>query len=43
MTTPGERLQDISEQTGRLLSTTLDFSTNETVGTSVVGSRNNIG
>ncbi|XP_065917797.1 latrophilin-like protein LAT-2 isoform X3 [Dysidea avara] len=42
MTTPGERLQDISEQTGRLLSTTLDFSTNETVGTSVVGSRNNI-
>jgi len=43
MRTPGERLQAISEQNGRLLSTTLDSSGNETVSTSLVGSRNNTG
>ena len=43
MRTPGERLQAISEQNGRLLSITLDSSGNETVSTSLVGSRNNTG
>ncbi|XP_065901795.1 adhesion G protein-coupled receptor L4-like [Dysidea avara] len=40
--TASERLLATSEQVGRLLSTTLDVSTNETVRTSLVGRRKNI-
>ena len=41
--TESERLLATSEQTGRLLSTILDVDTNETVNTTLIGSRNNIG
>ena len=41
--TESERLLATSEQTGRLLSNILDVDTNETVNTTLIGSRNNIG